>query len=98
VLPKDCCCCRPPGAGRGRARASSARGSICACCPCAHDLVSSPAISSSLAKTLARTHSAHTGRHHRTISPHGVRGRAASVDPLVHAAGRATEPFQETRR
>jgi len=54
ALTKDCCSCRPQGAGRGPARASCARGSTCACCPPALDLVSSPATNNSLAKTLVR--------------------------------------------
>lgn len=44
------CLRRPAFAGRVGARASSALGSTCACCPCAHDLASSPATNTGLAK------------------------------------------------
>src|SRR5580658_4310126 len=41
---------QPPSAGRGRARAPSARGSTCACCPSAPDLASSAATSNGTAE------------------------------------------------
>ena len=43
VPPKNRCLRQPPGAGRGRARAASARVNICACCPSALDRASSQA-------------------------------------------------------
>jgi hypothetical protein len=81
------CLHRPPGAGRGRATAASARGGICACCPPALDLACSQATNSPSAEDPRLSVGTLTGSA-KCIYPSG--GSASPFEGLRATAGPST--------